>query len=83
MKRFIDLRGQIYADDDLPEHLREPCFAFYCTVVDRFETFCGAQTFTSLADFQEAYFHEKGALDDPYGRLFNLMPEWAKSSAQR
>ena len=37
MKRFIDLRGQIidtFYDDGVPQ----PHFAFYCTVIDEFET---------------------------------------------
>ena len=47
MKRFIDLGEQILEG--------ERCFAFYDTVVDRFEEYYGEQVWTSWADFEENY----------------------------
>lgn len=80
MKRFIDLRGQVFSDDDLPLAEQEPCFAFYCTSIDKFETFSGNQCWTGLADFTDDYTYQNGVLDATYERLLSLMPEWAKNS---
>ena len=51
MKRFIDLRGQIYCDDGLPIEKQEPIFAFFCTITDEFEKFNGNQEWGNKADF--------------------------------
>ena len=50
MKRFIDLGLQLNLDEDeLPE------FAFFCTVVDKFESFYGTMTWNSIDDFKADY----------------------------
>ena len=48
MIRFIDLRGQITAD-------REPHFAFFDTVRDRFLDINSEQDWHSIEDFMEAF----------------------------
>lgn len=75
MKRFIDLRGQIY-NDDLPKDEQETCFAFYCTVKDHFETHSGTQQWENISDFKMDY-HITVA-DDQSGldRLLGLIPDW-------
>lgn len=80
MKRFIDLRGQVFADDDLPKNEQTPCFAFFDTIVDRFEMFDGAQTWVSFKDFTEDYRSDVGKLDAVYERLKGLTPEWVLNS---
>lgn len=77
MKRFIDLRGQVYNDDDLPIDQQTPCFAYFCTVVDKFETFGGCQTWSSFHDFTSDYLEHVGSLDEGYARLAGLTPAWA------
>lgn len=79
MKRFIDLRGQIFADEDLPPDQQRPCFAFYCTVTDSFETFFTSQTWSSYEDFRDDYASDRGNLDAGFDRLFALMPTWART----
>lgn len=75
MKRFIDLRGQIYHDDEDPIEQREPVFAFYCTVKGQFETFCGTQDWESKSDFiQDA--QDAGLEPGQIERLVGLMPDW-------
>lgn len=79
MKRFVDLRGQIYNDDDLPEDEQEPVFAFFCTSRDMFHNFNGDQTWDSIADFQESYGCDRKPETqgmELYDRLFNLIPSW-------
>jgi chloramphenicol O-acetyltransferase len=73
MKRFIDLRGQIYNDDYLPKDEQEPVFAFYCTSTDTFEQFkSGVQTWESIEDFKEDFTGDITL----YNRLMNLIPGW-------
>lgn len=79
MKRFIDLRGQIYNDDDLPKNEQTPVFAFFCTVRDQFETFGGEQNWESIEDFHIAYSCDKKIETDNkelFKRLRNLIPDW-------
>ncbi len=70
MKRFIDLRGQILTADD------EPNFAFFCTVIDRFETFADTQEWRSLDEFIEDYKDEEkhGTYLSPLERYLGLIP---------
>jgi len=49
MIRFIDLTGQHTLDDD------EFRFAWFSTITDKFLEFAGEQTFSSWADFLEAF----------------------------
>lgn len=66
MKRFIDLRGQIDIFDEAC-----PMFAWYCTVVDKFEAHSGNMVWTSYDDF-------KADCQDNFGHYDRLMPEWTK-----
>lgn len=65
MKRFIDLDKQIGLDDEWPRE-----FAFYCTVVDRFETHSGSQTWSTWKEFAEEYEGEE------LERFKSLCPDW-------
>ena len=80
MKRFIDLRGQIYDDNDLPLDEQEICFAFFCTVTDSFDEYNGAQMWESIEDFKNDfnYLHSgsQDKLNRLLNRLLNLMPNW-------
>lgn len=71
MKRFIDLGDQILEDH------RE--FAFYCTVVDRFEEFGDHQTFCCLSDFESAWLLSGAGMEgSPHGieRYKRLLASW-------
>jgi hypothetical protein len=61
MKRFIDLRDQI--------HKGYPAFAWYDTVVDRFETHGDSQVWESWDDFARDY---KGDDIHRYYRLYGM-----------
>lgn len=81
MKRFIDLRGQVYNDDDLPPEEQTPCFAFFCTSTDRFETFNASQEWGSIEEFTEdfdAHDHPAFGAEALKDRLLNLVPSWVK-----
>ena len=52
MKRFIDLGDQT-GNVDYENGERE--FAFYCTIMDRFETFSDTQTWSKKQDFINDY----------------------------
>lgn len=70
MKRFIDLRTQLYLTDDAENN----AFAFFCTVRDKFETFTGSQTWSSKEEFLEDYD------GDDVERYLALIPEdWGKT----
>lgn len=66
MKRFVDVSEAI--GDGLPR------FAFYCTIVDRFEEFSGEMTWESWDDFARGYD------GDELDRYRRLCPEWAFST---
>ncbi|MFD2874056.1 hypothetical protein ACFS5N_16355 [Mucilaginibacter ximonensis] len=70
MIRFIDLRGQIYLDDD-------PCFAWFTTICDRFHTFNDNQHWNSLESFISDYKAQAAVQDiaDPLERYLRLIPE--------
>lgn len=51
MIRFIDLRGQVYNDDDLPKEKQKMIFAFFDTCTDLFIDFNGSYVWESRADF--------------------------------
>jgi hypothetical protein len=68
MKRFIDLGDQT-GNIDYEAGERE--FAFYCTVVDKFETFSGNQTWATKQEFIEDY------VGDELQRFLGLIPlDW-------
>lgn len=82
MIRFIDLRGQVFNDDDLPEAEREPLFAFYDTVTSRFLTFSRSQVWSSAGAFGLDHATEKpGSRCWPLARFTSLMPEWARKDS--
>lgn len=67
MKRFVDLRG---ADTGYR-------FAFYCTVVDKFETVSdGSQAWDTFDEFAEWY------QGDELERFRGLTPAWAFEPSQ-
>lgn len=88
MKRFIDLRGQIYNDDDLPKKDQEPVFAFFCTTTDTFHKFSNEMEWDSIDGFKEAFTGDiKWATHNADGyslelldRLLSLIPEWVPQS---
>lgn len=65
MKRFVDIRSADIDDD---------VFAFYCTVVDRFETHGDTQTWVCVDEFVDCF--EEGDLE----RYLSLIPEWVPKS---
>lgn len=70
MKRFIDLGGQIYAGSDDDPMARR--FAWYDTVVDRFEEHGGESQWATWDDFAEVHEPEQGELS----RYRGLCPPW-------
>ena len=54
MKRFINIGNQIYLSGDVKE------FSFYCTLEDKYETFCGINIWDNVADFKECYLESGG-----------------------
>jgi hypothetical protein len=69
MKRFIDLGSQT---GNIDESKGEKEFAFYCTSLDKFETFSGCQTWFTRQDFINDY--EGNELN----RFLKLIPsDWA------
>jgi hypothetical protein len=77
MKRFLDLRGQIYLDDDLPLEERYVVFAFYDTSSDKIESFDDEQVFESWQDFEHAFTFEAARKDlSDLERYRGLCPEW-------
>lgn len=77
MKRFIDLRGQIYNDDDLPKEEQEIVFAFFCTVKDEFLSFSNSYAWDCVDDFKRDYMLDYDT-DDliMLERLLALIPSW-------
>lgn len=69
MKRFIDLRGQ---------HTGYR-FAWFCTVLDRFETFDGDQAWDTWEEFKLSYYSNE--INTTIGRYRRLCPEWAKEAS--
>ncbi len=55
-----------------------PCgvggFAFFCTVVDAFETFSGVQAWDTYAEFVDDF----DGTDAECGRYIELMPDWVR-----
>jgi hypothetical protein len=76
MKRFIDLRGQVFNDDDLPIEQQEPLFAFFCTVTDTFTQLNGVQTWGTASELRTDYELQVGKLDADFERLWGLLPNW-------
>ena len=78
MKRFLDLRGQIYLDDDLPTSEQTVVFAFYDTGTDRIESFDDDQVFESWSAFVASYNAAamRGATTTPLERYRSLSPKW-------
>lgn len=70
MIRFIDLRGQVYLDYDLPFAEQRPVFAFYDTVRDRFVGCC---SFESRSEFRD---YMPGGDSELLRRCESLMPPW-------
>jgi hypothetical protein len=66
MKRFIDLGNQT-GNIDIKEGEKE--FAFYCTVLDCFESFGGSQTWETKDEFKDDY--QGNELD----RYLKLIPD--------
>jgi hypothetical protein len=78
MKRFLDLRGQIYLDDDLPADEQHVVFAFYDTRTDQIESFDGDQVFESWSDFTASYSAAamRGEMMSSLERYRSLSPAW-------
>ena len=72
MIRFIDLRGQIYFDDD---YKNSPCFAFFDTIVDRFMTFGDTQTWYGWEEFRKSYNFYAHMRDLGIKRYKHLIPK--------
>lgn len=81
MKRFVDLGTQLYCplDENDPECWS---FAWYCTVVDRFETFCDKQTWDSWEEFDLDFYTYWSQLGEDHHeinkrreRYFKLYPK--------
>lgn len=69
MIRFIDLGDQII--EDYPE------FAWYDTVIDKFETFSGNQTWETWSEFQNDYLAEDEYIPETHSldRYRSLFPK--------
>ncbi len=67
MKRFIDIGHQMYLGDNEPKQ-----FAFYCTVIDRFEQFAGEDVWYHTDDFTKDYLEAGG---DELERYLGLIPD--------
>jgi hypothetical protein len=65
VKRFVDLGTQLSSGDDGPRE-----FAWWDTVVDKFEEHSGYQTWLSWGDFVDDY---EG---DQLERYRSLCPDW-------
>ena len=73
MIRFIDLRGQMFNDDDLPKSEQATIFAFYDTITDRF--MLDGQTWVSAEHFRA---NAAGRLpQDWLIRCLAALPDWA------
>ena len=85
MIRFIDLRGQIVDDGDLPEDERSTDFAFFDTITDTFQRIGGHQVWGDSAEFVECYERDPQGPTRPLDRFLSLMPEWVlpKASATK
>lgn len=70
MKRFIDLGNQT-GNIDYEAGERE--FAFYCTVTDQFEIFCGNQTWNTREDLATDV--KDAGREGELGRLLRLIPD--------
>lgn len=72
MKRFIDLRG-----NEIPYN-----FAWWCTIVDRFETVGGEMAWSTIEEFKESWESDEelkenfleGIVD--INRYLGLIPGW-------
>ena len=73
MKRYIDLKDQT-GNVDYEEGERE--FAFYCTVTDKFEIFCGSQTWDSREELANDV--KDAGREDELERLLRLIPDEIK-----
>jgi len=65
MKRFIDLRGQETGYR----------FAWYDTIIDKFETFSDSMAWDTWEEFRDDYLNEVGS--DEIERYRRLTPNWA------
>ncbi len=68
MIRFINLKGQIYLED-------EPCFAFYNTITDEFITLIGNQTWDDWKEFEKDYYSSNITHNWDIDRFKSLIPE--------
>ncbi len=73
MKRYIDLKNQT-GNIDYEEGERE--FAFYCTVTDQFEIFCGSETWTTREELTQDV--KDADREDELKRLLDLIPNEVK-----
>lgn len=76
MIRFIDLRGQIYLDDEEPKAEQEPVFAFYDTVMDQFVGWDQCFVWDSIEDFRADFCFFGGWRNDFLSRYLVLLPDW-------
>ena len=53
MKRFVNLGSQLWTDDEEPDQ-----FAWYCTVVDRFENFNDCEVWDTWELFKKDFQRE-------------------------
>lgn len=85
MKRFIDLRGQIYCDNDLPVGEQHPEFAWFDTRVSDFEKFDDGVTFDSWEEFESYYTTaiERGEAHAEIERYKRLCPEWVFTALEK
>ena len=67
MKRFIDIGHQMYLGDNEPKQ-----FAFYCTVLDKFERFMDEDLWETASDFEQDYLEAGG---DEFERYLALIPD--------
>lgn len=70
--KFIDLRGQYYADEDLPRAEQKLIFAFLCDSTDRFLSFGDKHIWESVGEFVEDFKLDKG---DDLPRYLGLIPD--------
>jgi len=69
MKRFIDLRGQLYDYDD-----DDTVFAWFDTITDRFEQFGEYQVWDTWSEFERDY--DGHQLE----RYRGLCPDWVRGN---
>ena len=83
MIRFIDLRGQIYLDDEDPKEKQEPIFAFYDTTVDQFVGWDQYYIWGSRTGFATDFWYYAGWRGIELERFLNLMHGWVPAEASK